>query len=372
VCGGDAGCRLVSYTDNGFLRFETPYPDGGARGLLAVSDAGVVLHEPEALEAYAASITGAPLWRLPLASLEAPAEGLLPTTGPGRLALGPEGEVVALVSWRAAGGGDAGEGVTLVVLAPEGVPLRAGPVEGFPADAPARLALETNGDAFLFAAGGPLVRVGPEDGGPGFLSHTLLARVPDAGASLAVASGRLLVGARAFVDVDGGAPVTVDGEAGGRVTRPLDEPVLLGDDTGHVFAREGRVLRALETRGGAVRWEAPVLPEETPGTLHEATLLRPGPWLPGGGVATLTSESLDGGTRSLVQVFAGGARLLACPLPGSPRVAGAAWAGPFLYVALERQGAWWLEAFDFGELAEAETRGWPRGAGVSGSRRARP
>ena len=100
--------------------------------------------------------------------------------------------------------------------------------------------------------------------------------------------------------------------------------------------------------------------------LHEAALVR------GGAVSTVTSERLAGGMRSHVQVFAEGQRLMACPLPGSPRVAGAAYAGRFVYVALERDGAWWLEAFDLGSLVTVETRGWPQGAGVSGSRRARP
>ncbi|MFP2905405.1 hypothetical protein ACLESD_10175, partial [Pyxidicoccus sp. 3LFB2] len=53
VCGGDAGCRLVSYTPGGLLRFESPYPDGGARSLVATSDAGVVVLGPDGLEAYA-------------------------------------------------------------------------------------------------------------------------------------------------------------------------------------------------------------------------------------------------------------------------------------------------------------------------------
>ncbi|HEX8826313.1 MAG TPA: hypothetical protein VF794_40785, partial [Archangium sp.] len=84
VCGGDAGCRLVSYTGNGFLRFETPYPDGMARTLLAISDAGVVVHESGALESYASAGTGTSLWRVPLPSLEPPSEGFEPSTGAGR------------------------------------------------------------------------------------------------------------------------------------------------------------------------------------------------------------------------------------------------------------------------------------------------
>jgi len=379
VCGGDAGCRLVSYTSNGFLRFETPYPDGVARTLLAVSDAGVVVHEPGALESYAPAGTGAALWRVPLMSLEPPSAGgaLTPSTSAGRTALGPEGEVVSLVSWAPPAPGP-GEGATLVVLASDGGVLRSGPVPGF--EGSARVALDARGGVFLFAAGGPLSRAEPEDAGSGFHTVPLLAEVPDAGASLAVAGDWLFAGTRAFVGVDGGLSGTVDWSAGPRETRPLDEPVLLLDDTGYAFARaclrmdgsacgpdeEGLVLRALEARGGAVRWELPLLTKDAPGMLHEAALVR------GGAVSTVTSERLAGGMRSHVQVFAEGQRLMACPLPGSPRVAGAAYAGRFVYVALERDGAWWLEAFDLGSLVTVETRGWPQGAGVSGSRRARP
>ncbi len=342
VCGGDAGCRLVSYTSNGFLRFETPYPDGAARTLLAVSDAGVVLHEPGALESYASAGTGASLWRVPLMSLEPPAGdgGWVPSTGAGRTALGSEGEVVSLVSWAppsdmADGGvaGDAGGRATLVVLASDGGVLRSGPVTGFAGSA--RVALDSRGDVFLFAAGGPLARAEPEDGGAGFLLVPLLAEMPEAGASLAVAGGRLFAGTRAFVDADGGLSGTADWETAGRVTRPLDEPVLLLADTGYAFARtclrpdgtsctpdeEGLVLRALDVRGGSVRWETSVLLDEAPGMLHEATLVQ------GGAVSTVTSVRLAGGSRSYVQVFAKGERLMACPLPGNPHVAGAAYAG---------------------------------------------
>jgi hypothetical protein len=373
VCGGDAGCRLVSYTGEGFLRFETPYPEGTARALLAVSDAGVVLHEPGALESYAASVTGAPLWRVPLASLEAPpgSGGLVPSTGAGRVALGPEGNVVSLVSWT---GGDA----ALVVLAPDGGVLRQGVMEGF--TGAARVALDSRGAVFLFGAGGPLVRAEPGDGGTGFQSIPLLAEVPESGASLAVAGDRLFAGTRAFVGVDGGLPALADWDAGTPGVRPLDEPVLLLEDTAYAFARtcphtggtacapeeEGVLLRAFDARRGSARWEVPVFPDEAPGVLHEAALVQ------GGAVSTVTSMRLEGATRAHLQVFAEGERLMMCPLPGSPRVVGATYAGHFVYVALERGGTWRLEAFDLEPFITAETRGWPQASGVSGSRRASP
>jgi outer membrane protein assembly factor BamB len=391
VCGGDAGCRLVSYTGEGFLRYETPYPEDVVRALLAVSDAGVVLHEPEGLASYASSATGSFLWRVPLTSLESPpgAGVLVPTTGAGRVALSAGGEAVSLVSWAPpevtdGGVADGDAGAALVVLAPDGGVLRSGAVEGFTAEA--RVALDSHGGVFLFAAGGPLVRAEPGDGGVGFRTVPLLAEVPGSGASLAVAGERLFAGARTFVDSDGGLPVAADWDAGTLGVRPLAEPVLLLDDTGYAFARtcartdgtactpeeEGLVLRAFDARGGTVRWETPVLPDEAPGVLHEAALLQGGAMLPGSAVGAVTSERLGGETRTHVQLFSEGQRLMMCPLRGTPRVAGAVWAGRFVYVALEREGTWRLEAFDLGGLVTAETRGWPQGSGVSGSRRARP
>ena len=383
VCGGDAGCRLVSYTSEGFLRFETPYPEGAARALLAVSEAGVVLHEPGALESYASSVTGTPLWRVPLASLEAPpgAGSLVPSTGAGRIALGPEGEVVSLVSWTPPDARDGGVGAAaLVVLAPDGGVSRQGALDGVGFAGEARVALDSRGEVFLFAAGGPLVRAAPEDGGTGFQSVPLFAEVPESGASLAVAGDWLFAGTRAFVGVDGGLPALARWDAGVPGVRPLDEPVLLLDDTGYAFARtcprtdgtacapaeEGVLLRAFEARGGAARWEVPLLPDEAPGVLHEASLVQ------GGAVSTVTSMRLGGETRAHLQVFAQGERLMMCPLPGTPRVVGATYAGHFVYVALERGGTWRLEAFNLEPFITAETRGWSQGPGVSGSRRARP
>ena len=371
VCGGDAGCRLVSYTSEGFLRFETPYAEGTARALLAVSDAGVVLHGPGALESYAASATGAPLWRVPLASLGAPPGAGVPSTGAGRVALGSEGSVVSLVSWT---GGDS----ALVVLAPDGGVVRQGAMAGF-AEA-SRVALDSRGEVFLFAAGGPLVRAEPADGGTGFRSVPLLDEVPGSGTSLAVAGDWLFAGTRAFVGVDGGMPSGVPWDVDAPRVRPLDEPVLLLEDTGYAFARscpradgtacapaeEGVLLRAFDARGGKVRWEVPLFPDEAPGVLHEATLVQ------GGGVSTVTSMRLEGATRAHLQVFAEGERLMMCPLPGTPRVVGATYAGHFVYVALEREGTWRLEAFNLEPFITAETRGWPQASGVSGSRRASP
>jgi hypothetical protein len=393
VCGEDAGCRLVAFTENGLLRFQAPYPDGGPRTLLSVSDGGVLVREPEALESYALSSPGERLWQASLAGGVPPGLGLEPTTGVGRVALTAEGEVVALVSWRPAGDGgverdggvDAGPSeplATLVVLGKDGGLRRAGPVEGFAGEG-ARVALDEQGAVLLGAEGtGRVSRVDPqpEDAGTGFLTTPVVAAQQDGGTSLAVAGGRLFAGARLFANREDGGLAWVDWDGGAQQLTPLDEPALLLDDVGYAFARtcpdagsapcarelERLVLRAMNAQTAQTAWEVSVLPLDAPGTLYEASLVR------GGAVGTLSDVALDGGPLAHVQLFAAGERVAICPLRDRPRIAGAAHVGRFLYVVLERDGTWRLEAFDLGPFGIAETRGWPERHGVSGTRRAMP
>jgi hypothetical protein len=395
VCGGDAGCRLVAFTENGLLRFEAPYSDGGPRTLLTVSDGGVLVREPEALESYALSSPGERLWQSSLAGGVPPnwELELEPSTGVGRVALTAEGEVVALVSWRmAADAGLAGDGgtdggtppalATLLVLGTDGGVRRAGPVEGFGGEG-ARVALDELGTVLLGAEGGGRVsRADPEpgDAGTGFVTTPVVDVQGDGGASLAVAGGRLFAGARLFANREDGGVAWVPWEGGAQHLTPMDEPALLLDDVGYAFARacpdaggapctrelERLVLRAMNAQTGETGWEVSVLPIDAPGTLYQASLVR------GGAVGTLTDVALDGGPLAHVQLFARGERVAICPLRDRPRIAGAAHVGRFLYVVLEREGMWRLEAFDLGSFGNAETRGWPDRHGVSGTRRARP
>jgi hypothetical protein len=394
LCGEDAGCRLAAFTENGLLAFEAPYPDGGPRTLLTVSDAGVLVREPQSLESYALASPGELQW---LASLteQAPADaGLEPSTGVGRVALTAEGNVVALVSWRTPGdagvaldggedGGTAEPLATLMLLGgTDGGVLRGGPVEGFGGEG-ARVALDEQGALLLCAEGGELVsRAEPEpaDAGTGFITFPLVNVERDGGASLAVAGGRLFAGARRFASTDGGNLAHVSWEGGAQHLIPFGEPALLLEDVGYAFARacpdaggvpctpdvEQLVLRALDARTGAVGWEVSVLPVDAPGTLYEASLVR------GGAVGTLTDVALDGGPKAHVQLFARGQRLAVCALKDQPRIAGAMHVGSTLYIVLEREGTWRLEAFDLGAAGTAETRGWPQRHGLQGTRRANP
>lgn len=405
LCGGDAGCRLVSYTSGGLLRFESAYPDGGARTLLTASDAGVVVLGPEGLEGYAPRGDGEQLWSAPWETMGPPDAGTWRgETGAGRVALTAEGDVLAYVDWRpvldADGGVDGGpvplpapEAARLVWLAGRadaGTPPRAAPLEAWPGEA--RLALDVSGAAFLYSTDGRLARAEAEgEGGTApRLSDMSDGGVPDGGASLAVAGGRLLVGARAFVPLepgDGGAVVTVDWDGGPRTLVPLVEPALLASpgSRGYLFARacerrdgvpctpgeERLVLRAVDAETGRVAWEVDALPledlpgEDLPGTLHDATLVR------GGAVGVLATVEQPDGPRVWFQLFAQGERLAMCPLPGRPRLAGAAFVGGLLHVVVEREGAWLLESY--GVDGQAETAGWPqRHGGASGARRESP
>ncbi len=311
----------------------------------------------------------------------------------GRVALTAEGEVVALVTWRTAsdggmerdGGVDAGLAEpfsTLVVLDKDGGVHRAGPVEGFAGEG-ARVALDEQGAVLLSAEGtGRVSRADPEpeEAGTGFLTTPVVGAQEDGGTSLAVAGGRLFAGARLFVNREDGGVAWVDWDGGTQQLTPLDEPTLLLDDVGYAFARacpdagsapcprelERLVLRAMSAQTAQTGWEVPVLPLDAPGTLYEASLVR------GGAVGTLTDVELDGGPLAHVQLFAGGERVVICPLKDRPRIAGATHVGRFLYVVLEREGTWRLEAFDLGPFGIAETRGWPERHGVSGTRRAVP
>jgi hypothetical protein len=122
----------------------------------------------------------------------------------------------------------------------------------------------------------------------------------------------------------------------------------------------------VDVRNGAPRWEQPVLPYDAPGTLHEAALVA------GGRVLTLVESALPTGTRGFVQLLAEQGPLAVCPLRGQLRVGGALFSGDFVYVVLQRDGAWRLEAFELGPGVSLEERGWPQRHGLSGSRRSGP
>ncbi|RKH66762.1 hypothetical protein [Corallococcus aberystwythensis] len=403
VCGEDAGCWLAAYTEKGgLLRYESPYVDGGARTLLAASDAGVVVLAPEALEAYAPRGVGELRWRTSLALSEAALDGGspegVPGTGAGRVALTKEGDVLTYVTWSGDAGTEPLRSRLVVLSADAGVPLAMGPEED--GGGAARLAVDDARGAYLYTPwdgrlaftdrappvepntdGGPAAL---ENGGPASLSlEALGSGVPGGAPSLALASGRLLVGTRAFVDTDGGVLGELDWDAGTRTLSPLAEPVLMspGGTVGHALAlacdhTDGTpcvgaelrtVLRSFSSDDGHFLSEVDVLPAPLlPGTFHEAALLEQNT------VGVLADAVLPNGQRQAwLEWIAFGNKVNQCSLKGRVEVAGAVFAGDLLHVALRRDGVWFLESYPVG--GRAESRGWPqRNAGPAGTRRAVP
>ncbi|RKG62299.1 hypothetical protein D7X30_03020 [Corallococcus sp. AB011P] len=407
VCGEDAGCWLAAYTESGLLRYESPYGDGGARTLLVASDAGVVVLAPEALEAYAPRGVGELRWRTSLAFADAALDGGTPegvpgTTGAGRVALTKEGDVLTYVTWRDDAGTEPLRSRLMLLSADAGVPLAMGPEED--GGGAARLAVDDTRGAYLYTPwdgrlaftawappevstdGGTLMAFGDAsaDGGIASLSlEPLDAGVPGGAPSLALASGRLLVGTQAFVDTDGGTLTALDWDAGSRTLSPLAEPVLMspGGTTGHAFAfacdhTDGTpcagaelrtVLRSFSSDDGHVLSEVDVLPSPLlPGAFHEAALLERNT------VGVLADAELPNGQRQAwLEWIAFGNKLNQCSLPGRVEVAGAVFAGDLLHVALRRDGVWFLESFPLGGRTEA--RGWPqRNGSPAGARRTVP
>ncbi|MBZ4335697.1 hypothetical protein [Corallococcus sp. AS-1-12] len=570
VCGEDGGCWLAAYTESGLLRYESPYGDGGARTLLAASDAGVVVLAPEALEAYAPRGAGELRWRTSLAFADAALdgetqeampgttgagelgwrtsrafanaalnggapegvrratgagelgwrtsrafanaaldeetpegvreatgagelgwrtsrafagaapdgetpkgvpgttgagelgwrtsrafadaaldggtpEGVPGTTGAGRVALTKDGDVLTYVTWSEDAGTELLRSRLVLLSADEGVPLAMGPEED--GGGAARLAVDDARGAYLYtpwdgrlaftawapaepvtdggiSGAGFMSSVGPysaEVSGPvyaaprvaraavstwpggsgtglGFSSSAVAlgdagiaslslepidAGVPGGAPSLALASGRLLVGAQAFVDTDGGTLTALDWDAGTRTLSPLAEPVLMspGGKVGHVFASacdhtDGTpctgaelrtVLRSFSSDDGQLLSEVDVLPSPLlPGAFHEAALLEQNT------VGVLADAELPNGQRQAwLEWIAFGNKLNQCALPGRVEVAGAVFAGDLLHVALRRDGVWRLEAYPVG--SRAESRGWPqRNASPAGTRRTVP
>lgn len=384
LCGKeeDAGCELHSYTGSGFMRFIVPHGDRRPRRVATASDGGVIVLASDGLEAYALT-NGSPLWSAPFSLLTPPTEAPSATAacGRSRVGLSSTGELLASLSWHEArdGGADAGPSLvadvqTLLRLFPDGgvagEELVRGHAEG------GLLAIDEEARVFLYHPGGALA-VASWDGG----AHGLQSWPSDAGvASLVVASGRLLAGARHLHELDGGASAEVAWPEADGGARLLEGPVLLGRGRGYGFYRrcapaspppcaadeELTMLRAFDLADGRTLWEAQVLPEGAEGELEEAALVGLGP----GGVVTLTQALLGGQVQAHVELFAEGSRLFVCPLPEGGTLGGAVFDRGFLYALVRRGGAWRLEAYDLAGLP-LEAAGWPQRHGVAGARRPR-
>jgi Dictyostelium (slime mold) repeat len=370
LCGlasQDGGCGLVSYTRNGFLRFERPVSPGDS--MHGVSASGVVMSGGGDLLALATA-NGDVLWKLPLDGGEVASRGV---------AIASNGEIFAAASWADAGGGAGG----------------VAPPAGAPASVLARIASD-GGVLSIDEGRGAVVALDPSDApvvlGPegavsfavrvdgGFAWASFDAGSPEPRLSLGGGGQFALVGGRVAIPRDGRAPIALLADDSGEEPAGID--VLSRANVAYAFFRSCRApapttcaplergvgVRAVALQGGAELWQATVLPSFAPGSVIEAALTG-GPLA--GGVLTLTEANLDGGIRSDVQLFFQGERAMLCQLDGTPRVHGAVFDQSALFVLVERAGEWRIEAFDLPGIT-LSTSGWSRPSGASAMRRERP
>lgn len=368
--GSDSGCQLRSYTGSGFERFTFHHPDLLPRRVAAASDAGVLVLTPLSLEAYAGA-DGAALWSFPFSSLGSPdAGGSLPSATQERIALRASGEVLASIGWRSASAdagpaGDGGLAQTVLRLGSDGALLARetlGLEDGL-------LAVDELGQAIVYAPSGKVSWLGADGGS--------LLPAPAGEPSLLASGGRALAGGRYLLEADGGllAELRWPRDAGERL---LPRQLFLA--RGRVFGfyqacpsgpscQESDLatrLLAFDLNDGRALWEATVLPEGARGRVEEAALALVGQ----SAVVTLTEAELDGGREAHLQLFAEGKRLFLCPLPPGGELGGAAFAGGFVHLLVNRGGSWRLEAYGLAGLS-LESTGWPQRYGLSGTRRAR-
>jgi hypothetical protein len=372
LCGlasQDGGCGLVSYTRNGFLRFDRPFGDV----LHSVSASGVVVSGGGALAARSTA-SGDVLWSLPLD----PGSEVLP----GGVAVASSGEIFAAVSRTKPGGptdgGDASVDVPpsrLLQISSDGGVRAADPVD---AGARVLVALDPLDAPVVHAPGGAVSFSTPVDGGLDWT--TFDAREPAPLLSLGGAGQYALVGGRVAIARDGGASIALVARDGGEEPAGIDALAL--DDIAYAFFRACRPpalpacspderavgVRALALGSGTQLWEAMVLPPLAPGFVVEAALAT---GVLSGGVLTLTEATIDGGVRADVQLFIAGERAMLCPLDGAPHVHGAVFHQDALFAIVERGGLWRIEAFDLAGLPLSSS-GWSRTSGESGTRRERP
>ncbi len=393
----DGGCSVLSYTPNGFLRFESPLDAGpGETVLHGASSGGVLVSNARELTALLTS-NGARAWSLPLESVPFAPAGSAAVLPRGSVALQRDGGVWAAASFAEANGTGApvARGVALLRLLEDGGIGRAERVED--ARHGSTLALAASGPGlstdrgalWLHGSGGPLVRFAPlepvfsKSATPGLGAVTLEPTVFgdfDGGALSAVLRGEgAAVGGRAVVATDGGVTELIDSSAPGSGELPLDFEALTDGESVYAFFRaceapapqvclpelQTTLLRATPIQENAEGWEAPVLPGSVEGRLIEAALTASP--LPGG-VLTLTEATPLTGHRTDLQLFLPGGRALLCELEGGPEVEGALFEGAVLYALVSRGGRLRLEAYDLAGIPLLRTH-WPRPNGAGTGRR---
>jgi hypothetical protein len=433
VCseGEDAGCSLHSFTglvrgaQVGLIaRYGAPVPLPDAARLVSVSPHGVLVREEGALHAFHRD-SGAALWRFAPEELlactpEAPG-GWHAHTAADRIATGEAGGVLATFGWREgprtgnsvwgaqatgedveedvdAGTSDGGEvdaGLpdggeacepplpppldeatqTLVVLGPDGSLQGALDVSELGADS--LLALAADGAPLLFTPDGTLARAAlAGDGGPLELQQVL-----DAGAgprTLVVDAVRAVAGTTLLpLQADAGVPRAlvsqVDGGVlgegavllGARLVYRVEEVCAAEADAG--ACAPATRLAAFSAEDGAPEWTLELLPADIGGRALETALLRLGNQ-EGVGVVSVAGEGA--GVQGALQLVAEGQLAEVCLLEPQVQPLQALFEGGALYLVVQREGRYRLEAYDLKGL-QATEGAWPQAAGVSGTRRGR-
>lgn len=354
--GGAEECALRSWTSSGFERFTAPTTDGGARTLLAVSG--------------------------PVAFTASPSELFLQRTANGAAlqsvaAQVQLGQLAVDRSHRGLWLSPIDGGAQLLELGDGGVRVRA---ERLPVPADdAQLALDARGALRFVRAGvSALVAVEP-DGGVRALP------VPDAGAGLVVAQGRVVLGGEQVLEAleDGGlalrAQLSQRIDAGaGAVADPRS--VMVGGGAVVALLRECEVLpmsclpqdtvlrlRAF-TLDGAPLWSVTVLPTGDLGRVEDLALLELEP----GALAALTANApSDAGSSVALELYAEGVRVQRCRVTGALEVQGAAFSESSLFAVVRRSDGWRLEGYLLTGLTFVPNA-WSRPDGRGGTRREEP
>jgi len=354
---GDGGlsdggaCGLVSFTNSGFDRFFTPYPDGLERRLVHVSERGALVAGTAGLE-YHSLLTGAVQ------------ESVARFPPPRGVALTPDGAVVLL-------DGDGGleawtqdEGARFL--------LSVGGASALSADEGGRL--------FLWdAEAGVLTRV--EELADGGLVVRAVS-VDAGGTSLTVLGDQAVVGSEAMAQWQDGGLEVVGLTQGAWPRWGVPRGALQSDTEAFAFSRRCPTplvscaeaesslwLTANELTLGLPDWEVQVLGADAGTKLWEAALLAVPPYA---GVATVNEVWLEGERRAELQVFYAGSRLLACPLPRqSTSLRGALFTDGALFVLVDRpDGGSGIESYSLSGLT-VKTPAWSAAEGSEGGRRPR-
>jgi hypothetical protein len=346
--GLDAGpfCALVSYTSTGFERFVTP---------LAADENARVL--------------SADLTRVTVAS-DAQVSVFSPTKGQRLEALNPpplSGSSLATsadftLSWLAAE-----DGGTALYSVTDGGTFKVATLPGsFSA-----LAIDPNGSRWASANDGRLWAL-RSDGG-------IFETRADAGASeFSVAQNLLALGSSHLLTLSGDT-VTEQRFAptAGRY-EPLTRETLLSAESAVVFFEQcpnpltscvssvrELWVRAVDSKTGAVKWDAPVGSPSTNTVLRDAVMVA----VPGAGVAAVTSSEQLGIVKTELTAIVDGTRLGACAVDAPGIVKSVRLTPTQLVVSAESDAGVKLYAYPLGAFPY-RFDGWPTFAGQSGQRRA--